>query len=82
MGDLGNWGIVHLLLVIYAAVQILGSSAEHNKKIIWTLIVEIIPLFGLIIWYMEGPVTPKKRPCYAISGPTSRRTRRLTGACG
>ena len=60
MGDLGIWGIVHLLLVIYAAVQIWGSSAEQNKKIIWTLIVAIFPLVGLIIWFLVGPGTPKK----------------------
>lgn len=60
MGDLGIWGIIHLALVIYAALQIFNSSADTVKKIIWVLIVAIFPLVGLIIWFFIGPGTPKK----------------------
>ena len=55
MADLGILGILHLLAVIYAAVQIWGSSADQGKKIIWTLIVAIFPLVGLILWFFVGP---------------------------
>jgi hypothetical protein len=60
MGDLGIWGIIHLALVIYAAMQIFNSSADTVKKIVWVLIVAIFPLVGLIIWFFVGPGTPKK----------------------
>jgi len=60
MGDLGIWGIIHLALVIYAALQIFNSSADTVKKIIWVLIVAIFPLVGLIVWFFIGPGTPKK----------------------
>jgi hypothetical protein len=60
MGDLGVWGIIHLALVIYAALQIFNSSADTVKKIIWVLIVAIFPLIGLIVWFFIGPGTPKK----------------------
>ncbi len=60
MGDLGIWGIIHLALVIYAALQIFNSSADTVKKIIWVLIVAIFPLVGLIVWFFVGPGTPKK----------------------
>ncbi|MGB5625543.1 MAG: PLD nuclease N-terminal domain-containing protein [Woeseiaceae bacterium] len=60
MGDLGIWGIIHLALVIYAALQIFNSSADTLKKIIWVLIVAIFPLVGLIVWFFVGPGTPKK----------------------
>lgn len=60
MGDLGIWGIIHLALVIYAALQIFNSSADTVKKIIWVLIVAIFPLIGLIVWFFIGPGTPKK----------------------
>lgn len=60
MGDLGIWGIIHLALVVYAALQIFNSSADTVKKIIWVLIVAIFPLVGLIIWFFVGPGTPKK----------------------
>jgi len=60
MDDLGIWGIIHLALVIYAALQIFNSSADTIKKIIWILIVAIFPLIGLVIWFFFGPGTPKK----------------------
>ena len=34
MGNLGIWGIIHLCLVIYAAIQIWNSSADQTKKLI------------------------------------------------
>jgi len=60
MGDLGIWGIIHLVLVIYAALQIINSSADTVKKILWIVIVAVFPLVGLIIWFFIGPGTPKK----------------------
>lgn len=60
MGDLGIFGIIHLALVIYAAIKIFDSSADTVKKIVWILIVGLFPLVGLIIWYFAGPGTPKK----------------------
>ena len=60
MGDLGFLGLIHLAVVIYAAIQIFNSSADTVKKLIWILIVAVFPLVGLIIWYFMGPGTPKK----------------------
>jgi hypothetical protein len=60
MGDLGFLGIIHLAVVIYAAIQIFNSSADTGKKAIWVLIVAVFPLVGLIIWFFMGPGTPKK----------------------
>lgn len=52
--------MVHLALVVYAAVQIFGSTADTAKKIIWIAIVAVFPLVGLIVWFFIGPGTPKK----------------------
>ena len=60
MGDLGIFGIIHLALVIYAALPIFNSPADTVKKIIWIVIVAIFPLVGLIVWFFIGPGTPKK----------------------
>jgi len=60
MDNLGFWPLIHLALVIYAAVQIFGSAADNTKKIIWLLIVAVFPLVGLIVWFFIGPGTPKK----------------------
>jgi hypothetical protein len=60
MGDLGFWSLVHLILLVYAAIQILNSSADTMKKILWIVIVALLPVVGLIVWFFIGPGTPKK----------------------
>ena len=60
MGDLGIWGIIHLVLVVYAALQIINSSADTVKKVLWVVVVAVFPLVGLIVWFFIGPGTPKK----------------------
>ncbi|MDH3758287.1 MAG: PLD nuclease N-terminal domain-containing protein [Gammaproteobacteria bacterium] len=60
MGELGFWALLHLAFVVYALVQIFGSNADTTNKILWVLLVGLFPLFGLIIWFLAGPGTPKK----------------------
>ena len=60
MGELGFLGLIHLALVIYALIQIFGSSASTGGKLLWIVIVALFPLVGLIIWFLMGPGTPKK----------------------
>ncbi len=51
----GILGVLHLALVIWAAVSILGSTASTGRKVLWILLVLIFPLVGLIIWFLAGP---------------------------
>ncbi len=60
MRELGFWGIIHLALVVYAAVRILDSTADTLRKVIWIVVVAAFPLIGLIVWFLVGPGTPKK----------------------
>ena len=48
-------GILILIADIYAIVQIVQSSADTVKKIIWVLIVLLLPVLGLVAWYFAGP---------------------------
>jgi Phospholipase_D-nuclease N-terminal len=48
-------GIIELLLVIWALIGILQSSAAPVEKLIWVLIILIIPLVGFLLWYLIGP---------------------------
>jgi Phospholipase_D-nuclease N-terminal len=48
-------GIIELLLVIWALIGILQSSASPVEKLIWVLIILIIPLVGFLLWYLIGP---------------------------
>lgn len=51
----GLLGLVHLALVIWAGVSIVGSSATDGQKVLWILLVLLFPVVGLIIWFIAGP---------------------------
>ena len=51
----GIGGLIILILDIYAIVMILQASVNGIQKLIWTLVVFLLPLIGLIIWYFAGP---------------------------
>jgi hypothetical protein len=51
----GIGGLIILIADIYAIVMILQSSADSSEKLIWSLVVLILPVIGLIIWYFAGP---------------------------
>lgn len=51
----GLLGLIHLALVVWAAVSILGSGASNGAKVLWILLVLVFPVVGLIIWLIAGP---------------------------
>lgn len=55
----GLLGLIHLALVIWAAVSILGSRASNGAKVLWILLVLVFPVVGLIIWLIAGPRSQK-----------------------
>jgi hypothetical protein len=48
-------GIITLLLVIWALIGILQSGASPLEKLIWVIIILVIPLVGFLLWYLMGP---------------------------
>jgi hypothetical protein len=48
-------GILHLVLFIWALVNIVGSGASGLAKLLWVLVVLFFPLVGLIAWFFLGP---------------------------
>jgi Phospholipase_D-nuclease N-terminal len=58
MMNFGYGGIVGLLILagdIWAIINIFQSSASNEKKLIWILAVLLLPLLGLILWFLLGP---------------------------
>lgn len=51
----GIGGILVFIADVYAIIQILNSSAKGAEKLVWSLVVFLLPLVGLIIWYFAGP---------------------------
>jgi hypothetical protein len=51
----GIGGFILLVLNIWAFVSIIGSGASTGKKVLWILLVLVLPLVGFIIWLIIGP---------------------------
>lgn len=51
----GIGGLIILALDVWALVSILGSNAGTGRKVIWALIVLILPVLGFILWFFMGP---------------------------
>jgi len=49
------WGVLILAGDIWAIINIFQSSASNEKKLLWTLVVVLLPLLGLILWFFLGP---------------------------
>ena len=60
MDNFGFLGLIHLALWVYAVIQIFNSPASTGTKILWIVIVAVLPLLGIIVWYFIGPGSPKK----------------------
>lgn len=51
-------GIVGLLILagdIWAIVNVFQSGASNGTKVVWTLVIIVLPLLGLALWFFLGP---------------------------
>ena len=51
----GIGGLILLALNVWALVSIVSSSASTGSKVVWSLLVLILPVIGFIIWLIAGP---------------------------
>ncbi|MCG8294821.1 MULTISPECIES: PLDc N-terminal domain-containing protein [Pseudomonas] len=51
----GLVGLIILALDIWAILNVLKSSAEVGIKVLWILLIVLLPVLGLIIWAIAGP---------------------------
>jgi len=47
-------GLLHLILFLIAAFEILTSKRPLLEKVLWLLLIFLLPLIGLIIYYLVG----------------------------
>ena len=51
----GIFGLIVLILDIWAIVKTFQSGAETLSKVIWILIILVLPILGFVICYFAGP---------------------------
>ncbi|WOI57505.1 PLD nuclease N-terminal domain-containing protein [Palleronia sp. LCG004] len=53
--EYGIFGIIVLIADVYALYNIITSGASTLAKIVWCLVVLILPILGFIAWLVAGP---------------------------
>jgi len=53
----GLFGLLVLIADVWAIVNIFQSGASTERKVLWTVIVVLLPVAGFIAWYFFGPRT-------------------------
>jgi hypothetical protein len=53
----GLGGLIVLIADIWAIVNIFQSSASTGRKVLWTVLVLVLPILGFILWFFLGPRT-------------------------
>ncbi len=51
----GILGLLILIADIWAILNIAQSRVETINKLIWIVLILILPIIGLIIWWLAGP---------------------------
>ena len=49
------FGLLVLAADVWAILNIVQSSATTGTKALWIILVLVLPLLGVIIWYLAGP---------------------------
>jgi hypothetical protein len=55
----GLGGLIILIADVWAIVNIFQSGADTGRKVLWTVLVLILPVVGFILWFFLGPKTGK-----------------------
>ncbi len=55
MNVTGIGGLILLVLDIWAIVSVFGSGASTGKKVVWVVVILLLPLLGFIAWLIFGP---------------------------
>lgn len=50
-------GLVIFIADLWAIVKTLQSPVTAGNKLLWVLIIFLLPVIGLILWYFLGPRT-------------------------
>lgn len=51
----GLLGLILLILDVYAIVKTIGSGAGTGTKVLWIVLILLLPFLGLILWWLLGP---------------------------
>lgn len=51
----GLGGLILFALDLWAIISVIGSNATTGRKVIWVLVILLLPLIGFLAWFFLGP---------------------------
>ena len=51
----GLLGLIILVANIWAIINVIGSPATTGAKVLWVVLILLLPVIGLILWLIMGP---------------------------
>jgi hypothetical protein len=51
----GLLGLIILVLDVYAIVKTVQSPVGTGTKVAWVVVILLLPVLGLILWFLLGP---------------------------
>ncbi|MDO6466864.1 PLD nuclease N-terminal domain-containing protein [Neptunomonas phycophila] len=51
----GLLGFIIFVLDIWAIIRVIQSPASTGTKVLWTVLILLMPVLGLVLWFFLGP---------------------------
>lgn len=51
----GLLGLIILVLDIWAIIKTIESGSSTGSKVLWVLLILVLPVLGFILWLLLGP---------------------------
>jgi hypothetical protein len=51
----GIFGLLILIADVWAIVKTVQSGASTGAKVVWIVLILVLPMLGLLIWLVAGP---------------------------
>jgi len=52
---MGLWGLLILIADVWAILNVVQASADTVKKLLWIVMILLLPILGVVIWFFFGP---------------------------
>ena len=52
---MGLFGLLVLIADVWAIINVFQSGVDNVKKLLWIVLIIVLPLLGVIIWFFAGP---------------------------
>ncbi|MDB6178119.1 PLD nuclease N-terminal domain-containing protein [Paracoccus sp. Z330] len=49
------FGIIIFVLDVWAIATVINTNETNGTKLLWIILIAVLPVLGLLIWYFMGP---------------------------